>query len=44
MSFHKAEGLSSKVVVPIQTIGALILVAEGEILNRMELVGQRSVA
>ena len=42
MSSHKTERQSWKAVVPIQTIGASILVVEDEILSRLDVVDQLS--
>ena len=40
MSFHKAEGLSEKDIVPMQNPDTVILVVEDEILIRMDAVDQ----
>ena len=38
MSFHKAEGLSEKDIVPMQNPNTVILVVEDEVLIRMDVV------
>ena len=40
MSFHKAEGLSEKDIVPMQNPNTVILVVEDEVLIRMDVVDQ----